>query len=212
MELLGQVSIPAPPEAVWTALNDAAVLRACIPGCEEVVDESDLIRRVRLMVKVGPVRARFAGKVVLSEVEAPRSCVLSFEGSGGAAGMASGQSRITLTPDGAGGTQLAYAVTASVGGKLGQIGGRLIDASARSLSQQFFSALRDRLAGGASVHDPAGTPAAMAAVAHPVRPAAAGSTAEPRGGDSVRLLWFAMGALATAFGVLLGALLVGRIG
>jgi carbon monoxide dehydrogenase subunit G len=215
MELLGQVSIPAPPEAVWAALNDSGVLRACIPGCEEVADESDLVRSVTLMVKVGPVRARFAGKVTLSEVDAPRSCVLSFEGSGGAAGMASGQSRITLTPQDEGATQLAYAVTAAVGGKLGQIGGRLIDASARSLARQFFSALRDRLAGGvagtASTENIGGG-AAAAGEALPMLPAHAASTDTLLVGDGVRLLWFSMGVLATTFGVVVGAFLFGRIG
>ena len=137
MELTGEVIIDAPRERVWSALNDASALQACIPGCEEVIDESPTVRRARVMVKMGPVRARFNGRVTLSEVEPPSRCVMSFEGSGGAAGMASGRSQVELheaTPDG---TRLTYTVKASVGGKLGQVGGRMIDASAKQLADQF---------------------------------------------------------------------------
>jgi carbon monoxide dehydrogenase subunit G len=211
MELLGEVSIQAPRQAVWAALNDPAVLRACIPGCEEVVDESPLVRRVQLMVRIGPVRARFTGRVTLSEVREPESCVLAFEGSGGAAGMASGQSRVTLVEEADGTTQLSYSVNAAVGGKLGQIGGRLIDASARQLAQQFFSAFRDRILGGPVVQaeDVAAQPAGLAPPAAS-EPAALGGRAWS--GEAGRLLWFGMGVLATAVGVILGALLFGRAG
>jgi carbon monoxide dehydrogenase subunit G len=145
MELNGEVLIEAPRERVWSALNDVSVLQACIPGCEEVVDESPTVRRARVMVKLGPVRARFNGRVTLSEVEPPARCVMSFEGSGGAAGMASGHSQVELheAPEG---TRLTYTVKASVGGKLGQVGGRMIDASAKQLADQFFAALRSGLA------------------------------------------------------------------
>jgi carbon monoxide dehydrogenase subunit G len=148
MELTGEVVIMAARERVWSALNDCATLQACIPGCEEVIDESPTVRRARLMVKVGPVRARFSGKLSLSEVLEPQSCLMGFEGSGGAAGMASGRAEVRLfEQDGQGGqTRLTYRVTASVGGKLGQIGGRLLDASARQLADQFFVALRELLA------------------------------------------------------------------
>ncbi|MBC7437961.1 MAG: carbon monoxide dehydrogenase subunit G [Bdellovibrionales bacterium] len=147
MELLGEVNIEAPQERVWAALNDPLVLKACIPGCESLTDESPDTRRATVMIKVGPVRARFAGKVTLSEMTPPSACVMKFEGSGGAAGMASGSAKVTLTPSGEQGqaTLLSYAVNASVGGKLGQIGGRMIDASARQLSEQFFAALRGQL-------------------------------------------------------------------
>lgn len=145
MELSGEVAINVPRERVWAALNDAAVLRQCIPGCEEVVDESPTERRARVMVKLGPVRARFNGRVTLSEVEAPQRCVMGFEGSGGAAGMASGRSQVELHEEG-GGTRLTYTVKAAIGGKLGQIGGRMIDASAKQLADQFFTALRAHVA------------------------------------------------------------------
>ena len=152
MELTGEVAIAAARPVVWAALNDAATLQACIPGCDEVVDESPEVRRVRLMVKMGPVRARFSGRVTLSDVMAPERCVMNFEGSGGAAGMASGRSQVELM-DTDGGTRLTYTVKASVGGKLGQIGGRMMDASAKQLADQFFAALQAHIAPVADAAD-----------------------------------------------------------
>lgn len=217
MELTGEVLINAPRERVWAALNDAAVLRACIPGCEEVQDDSPTERRVRVMVKVGPVRARFNGKVSLSDVQPPEACVLAFEGSGGAAGMASGRSHVTLVGEGAG-TRLAYTVKAAVGGKLGQIGGRMMDASAKQLADQFFAQLRGHLEPAAHEQEQptADAPAtgeldpaqvaqpAAAAVSAPAPPAA---SARPAGsnGDVSRVLWFLLGAASTGAGVWIGA-------
>jgi carbon monoxide dehydrogenase subunit G len=150
MQLNGEIIIEAPRERVWWALNDSTVLQLCIPGCEQVTDESATVRLLRLMVKMGPVRARFEGRITLSEVEPPHRCVLAFEGSGGAAGMASGQSRVELL-DQEGGTRLTYTVKAAVGGKLGQVGGRMIDASARQLADQFFAALQRHVAPAAAL-------------------------------------------------------------
>lgn len=210
MELIGKVSIAAGRGAVWAALNDQQALRACIPGCEEVVDESPSVRRVRIMVKIGPVRARFTGRVTLSQVHEPDSCVLAFEGSGGAAGMASGKSSVTLADDAEGGTTLSYSVSAAVGGKLGQVGGRLIDSSAQQLANQFFSALRDRLTGAA-----APATEAPAAAAPPDRDVAAAPGAVGGAvvrGEGSRLLWFLMGVLSTGVGVAIGAIVFGRAG
>ena len=145
MELTGAVVMEATRDQVWDALNDVSVLQACIPGCEEVTNDSDTVRRARVMVKLGPVRARFSGTLTLSEVVIPERCLMRFEGSGGAAGMASGRSQVELIEEN-GLTRVTYTVQASVGGKLGQIGGRLLDASARQLADQFFAALRERLA------------------------------------------------------------------
>lgn len=210
MELNGEVAIPAPRERVWAALNDARVLQACIPGCEEVVDESPTVRKARVMVKVGPVRARFHGTVTLSEVDAPGRCVMGFEGSGGAAGMASGRSQVELHAQGED-TRLTYTVKAAVGGKLGQIGGRMIDASAKQLADQFFEALRLHL----SPREPAAVPPAEAhaEAAAPEPAAAAMPAALPApglpapAGEGSRILWFLLGAGATAFGVWLGKVL-----
>jgi len=237
MDLAGEVAIPAPRERVWQALNDPAVLRACIPGCEDLVEESPTVRRARVLVKVGPVRARFEGRMTLSEVEAPQRCVLGFEGSGGAAGIASGRSQVELHDEGAG-TRITYAVKAAVGGKLGQIGGRMIDASARQLADQFFAALQRELTpaapppaqtevdviGGATRHPyPDAAP-----LRHPLAggdPGPSGTQAEAldsrlRGNDEMakgfgvsseapRVLWFLLGAASTGFGVWLGKVLLG---
>ncbi len=227
MELLGEVSIKAPRERVWTALNDAQVLKACIPGCESVIDESPDTRRATVMVKIGPVRARFSGKVAMSEMLAPERCVMRFEGSGGAAGMASGSAQVQLSSEGAqdAGTKLSYSVNASVGGKLGQIGGRMIDASAKQLSDQFFVALRNHLepapAAGAVADAPVGTVAPLPSSACPSTVAEGCASvqstdqAQPRAanlmskGEASRIAWFAMGVLmgaaTTGLGVWLGA-------
>ena len=214
MELIGEVAMNAPRERVWAALNDAAVLQACIPGCEQVSDESPDVRLVRVMVKMGPVRARFNGRVTMSEVDAPQRCVMAFEGSGGAAGMASGRSQVELREQGAT-TLLTYTVKASVGGKLGQIGGRMMDASAKQLADQFFAALREHLSPPAPVDAEAqavvpslapsvATPSA-AAVAAPAGKMAAPPPRHGAGGEVPRLLWFLMGVGATGIGVWIGA-------
>jgi carbon monoxide dehydrogenase subunit G len=132
--------MPAPPAAVWTALNDPGVLQRCIPGCEAVEALSATERSARLAVKMGPVRAKFAGKVSLRDIEPERACRMVFEGSGGAAGFARGESSITLTGKD-GGTEVGYTVDASIGGRLGQIGGRLLDTAARGMADEFFNKL-----------------------------------------------------------------------
>src|ERR1700753_2668057 len=118
MDLAGEVAIPAPRERVWQALNHPPGRRACIPGCEDLVDESPTVRRARVMVRVGPVRARFEGRMTLGEVEAPQRCVLGFEGSGRGAGIAARRSQVELHEEGEA-TRIRYAVKAAVGGKLG---------------------------------------------------------------------------------------------
>lgn len=222
MELTGEVAIPASRERVWAALNDAEVLRACIPGCEEVVDESATVRKARVMVKVGPVRARFHGRVTLSEVTPPERCVMGFEGSGGAAGIASGSSQVELREEGSD-THVRYTVKAAVGGKLGQVGGRMIDASAKQIADQFFEALRVRLA--PAVAQPASAVATGAASVVGTQEArrlpverernpgdsAQGASASPspasRMTEGSRVLWFLLGAAATGFGFWLAKVL-----
>lgn len=210
MELTGEIIIDAPRESVWSALNDASTLQACIPGCEEVIDESPTVRRARVMIKVGPVRARFNGRVTLSEVEPPCRCVMSFEGSGGAAGMASGKSQVELheTPEG---TRLAYTVKASVGGKLGQIGGRMIDASAKQLADQFFVALAAQLRPLPVVEpqiDDQSVPASQPSVHTREVPRLASSPHSAPQSEMSRIVWFLMGVFSTGFGVWLGARLL----
>jgi carbon monoxide dehydrogenase subunit G len=232
MELTGAVIMEAKRARVWDALNDAVVLQACIPGCEEVVNESDTVRRARVMIKLGPVRARFNGTLTLSDVVAPERCLMSFEGSGGAAGMASGRSQVELIEEG-GQTRVTYTVHASVGGKLGQIGGRLLDASARQLADQFFTALRAHLAPLAELANvsdqlprvaespltqappplapplppqvPHQAPADALPTQAPGPMPAATVELSPLASEIPRLFWFAMGVVSTGFGVWLGS-------
>ncbi len=144
MDFSGRYEIPATPEAVWAGLNDPAVLKACIPGCEEIAKNRDTEFVATAVLKIGPVKARFKGKVSLSELEPPSRCVLTAEGQGGMAGFAKGTAEVVLTPA-AGGTVLAYTARASVGGKLAQIGQRLIDGAARQISDDFFGRFAEHL-------------------------------------------------------------------
>ena len=138
MEFSGRYVIPASPEAVWAALNDPEVLKGCINGCErmEKTDASHFVAAVTL--KIGPVKATFNGKVALEDADPPRRCVLKGEGQGGVAGFAKGEAEIVLTPED-GGTTLTYKAKATIGGKLAQIGQRLIDGAAKQIADDFFA-------------------------------------------------------------------------
>lgn len=210
MQLHGEVLIGAPRARVWAALNDPVVLAACIPGCEGVEVVSPVEKTARVMVKVGPVRARFAGRILLSDIVENESCAMGFEGSGGAAGMARGESQVTLTDEGAD-TRLSYSVKASVAGKLGQVGGRMIDAAAKQMADQFFNAFQAQVAPTAPAGPAAAveTGAADVPVAAPApRPAATGAAPMPEAApstESLRVKWFLLGVLATAVGVWIGS-------
>lgn len=199
MELHGEVIIEAPRQQVWHALNDPDILSRCIPGCEEVRQLSPTETHVRVALKMGPVRARFVGKILMDDVIADQGCTLNFEGSGGAAGFARGASKVSLTDRGSA-TLLAYSASASIGGKLGQVGGRMIDASAKQMADQFFNALQANL--GAAPAAAAGTMS---------KPAASLTTPELRQPstttEGIRVLWFALGVTATSVGFALANLL-----
>jgi carbon monoxide dehydrogenase subunit G len=140
MELTGEQLIPAPRQAVWDALNDPEILRQCIAGCESVAKTSDTDFEATVQVKVGPVKARFKGKVSLGDLDPPNSCTISGEAQGGvAAGFGKGSAKVQLTDAEAGATRLTYAVNAQVGGKLAQIGARLIDGVAAKMAEDFFA-------------------------------------------------------------------------
>ena len=138
MDMTGEFRIPAPRQKVWEALNDPDVLKQSIPGCEEIEKLSPTELQAKVTAKVGPVRARFGGKVVLSDLDPPNGYKITGEGSGGAAGFAKGGATVRLADD-TGGTRLSYTVEAHVGGKLAQIGSRLIDATARKMADEFFA-------------------------------------------------------------------------
>jgi uncharacterized protein len=138
MDMTGEERIAASRATVWAALNDVEVLKQCIPGCESLEKQSDSEMTARVKLQVGPVSARFSGKVTLSEIDPPNGYRIAGEGSGGAAGHAKGSAQVRLVDDGDG-TILRYEARADVGGKLAQLGGRLIDATARKLAGEFFS-------------------------------------------------------------------------
>ena len=138
MQMTGQHRIEAPRETVWQALNDVEVLRQCIPGVEEIDKTSDTSFAAKVRAKVGPVSARFSGEVTLSDLDPPHGYTISGEGKGGAAGFAKGGARVRLTDEGAA-TLLSYDVEAQVGGKLAQIGSRLIDGTAKKMADDFFT-------------------------------------------------------------------------
>jgi carbon monoxide dehydrogenase subunit G len=149
MEMSGEYKIPAPREDVWAALNDPEILRQAIPGAESVEKIADDEFEAIAKAKVGPVSARFKGKVKLTDIDPPNGYTISGEGNGGAAGFAKGSARVTLTETD-GGTLLAYTVSAQVGGKLAQIGQRFIDSTAARMSEEFFGNF-SKLTGGAKV-------------------------------------------------------------
>jgi carbon monoxide dehydrogenase subunit G len=140
MEMLGNRRLGITQQQAWEALNDPETLKKCIPGCDKFEPSGDNEYAVALAVKIGPVSAKFNGKVALAEIMPPDSYRLSFEGQGGVAGFAKGSSSVTLKPvaEGAPGCELDYTVQAQVGGKIAQLGQRLIDGAAKSTADDFF--------------------------------------------------------------------------
>jgi len=146
MEMSGTKVIAADRETVWAALNDAGVLKACIPGCDELTGSPEEGFEAKVTQKVGPVKAKFAGAVQLSDVVPLESYTISGEGKGGAAGFAKGGAKVALA-DVDGGTELSYEVDAKVGGKLAQLGSRLIDGFAKKMADDFFQRFQDAIEG-----------------------------------------------------------------
>lgn len=182
MEMTGEQLILLPQQNVWEALNDPAILKACIPGCETIDRVSDTEYKVVMTAAVGPVKAKFNGKLRLADLNPPNSYALSFEGSGGAAGFGKGGAKVSLTPEGSH-TRLSYTAQATVGGKLAQIGSRLIDGVARKMADEFFTRFNARLA-------PPATAEALADTAG----------AEPQSG-SAKWLWVVAGLIVLAIAV-----------
>jgi len=149
LELQGKYSLKADREQVWTALNNPTILQQCIPGCETLTKASDTNFSASVVAKVGPVKAKFTGEVELTELSPPSSYKISGEGKGGAAGFASGSADVKLEESDEGGTILSYSVNAQVGGKLAQIGSRLVDSTAKKLSREFFDKFTELVDGGA---------------------------------------------------------------
>ena len=146
MDMTGEYKIAATRERVWAALNDPEILRQAIPGCDELNKLSDTELEATAKAKIGPVSARFKGKVVLSDLKPSDGYTLTGEGSGGAAGFAKGEAKVTLVADGDA-TILRYVVKATIGGKLAQLGQRLVDGAAKKMADEFFDKFSE-LAGG----------------------------------------------------------------
>jgi len=144
MEIIGTQLIAAPREAVWLALNDPLILKNCLPGCESVEKLSNEEFKVIIKTSIGPLRARFQGSLIMTESHPPESCVMNFEGQGGAVGFGKGTSSVSLesVPEG---TQLSYNAKAQIGGKLAQVGSRLIDSVAKKMTDDFFKAFKAQL-------------------------------------------------------------------
>ena len=143
MELADEIVINAPIERVYTALNDPVVLKQCIPGCEELIKHSDTELEAKVVLKVGPVKAKFSGDVQLDTAGAPDAFSLTGQGIGGAAGHAKGGADVTLAADGPDTTILRYEAKADIGGKLAQLGSRLIQSTAKKLASKFFKSFAD---------------------------------------------------------------------
>ncbi len=189
MKMTGEEVIAAPRQAVWDALNDPEILKQCITGCEEVKKKSDKEFEAKVTAKVGPVKASFIGDVKLSKLNPPRSYVISGEGKGGVAGFAKGGATVRLSDTGDSATKLSYDVDAQVGGKLAQIGSRLIDSTAKKMAADFFKKFNKIVSESAEVTEmtkqttakkaPGKKPASKAAKATASKPAETKAAAKP---------------------------------
>ncbi|MEM5470381.1 carbon monoxide dehydrogenase subunit G [Hoeflea sp. AS60] len=149
MELSDNIRIEAPMQTVYDALNDPVVLMACIPGCEELVKSSDTELEAKVVLKIGPMKARFSGNVTLDVTGAPQQFSISGTGNGGIAGFAKGGAEVVLKEDGPA-TFLSYVATGEIGGKMAQLGSRLVQSTASKLSGQFFARFRETVEAGAA--------------------------------------------------------------
>jgi len=201
MKMLSEQAIAAPRQRVWEALNDPQILRASIPGCQSLDKEADDRFTATVVVKAGPIGARFKGAVSLTELDPPSGYTLNFQGSGGIAGSVTGSAKLRLREDG-GGTLISYEVDAQVGGRMTQLGGPIIDATAKQLAGKFFSRFGEIVSGA----KPAGSAGAQlaassnSAAAAPGR-AAASAPAHPGG---LPMAWILATVVAALTGFLVG--------
>ena len=161
MDLKGERLLPAPVETTWAALNDPEMLKSCIAGCESLERTGPDAYQAVVAVKVGPVSARFKGSLQMTDIQAPNRYTLHFDGQGGVAGFGKGSAEVSLAPEGTQ-TRLSYSAKAQVGGKLAQVGSRLIDAAAGKITEDFFKAFETNLMAQVGAA-PAPAPAAAAA-------------------------------------------------
>jgi len=188
MDFSGRYIIPASPEAVWNGLNDPVVLKACIPGCEQIEKTSPTDFVATATLKIGPVRATFKGKVSLSELDPPSRCVLTGEGQGGMAGFAKGSAEVRLERTDSG-TVLTYTARATVGGKLAQIGQRLIDGAAKQIADDFFGRFVSQVSASATTAAPATDAAVERAAVAQAQAIGGGSAEEARREGVAPQIW-----------------------
>jgi carbon monoxide dehydrogenase subunit G len=194
MDMSGERRIPAPRQKVWDGLNDPAVLKACIPGCESLEKVSDTEMKATAAVKIGPINARFNGRVQLSELDPPHAYTISGEGQGGVAGFAKGGAHVHLDEE-PNFTVMRYDVNAQVGGKIAQLGARLIDATAKSMADAFFDRFVAEVAGAPAEEAGAvGIPAVIATTtpAGPADAAAIAASGAPRRAAPAPVSMFAL--------------------
>jgi len=195
MRMTGDQRIPAPRRKVWQALNDPVVLKQCIPGCQSLERESDTRMMAMVTIKLGPISAKFLGAVNFSDVDPPNGYTISGEGQGGAAGSAKGIAKVRLADDDGGATRLSYEVDAQVGGRLAQLGGPVIDATAKNLAGAFFKKFGEIVAAGGAPSE-----ANPARIGKSSAKSGVGMTASP----GVVALRFLALAIATVAGFLIG--------
>lgn len=161
MELKGERVLAADRDTAWKALNDVEILKLCVPGCESITPTGENQYDVAMTAAVGPVKSKFKGKMQVADIDAPRAYTLKFDGSGGPAGFARGEAKVELAAVSAQETKLLYVANAQVGGKLAQVGSRLIDAASGAMADKFFEAFAGQLAARAAPVT-AGAPAPVA--------------------------------------------------
>lgn len=178
MELQGERVIPASVDKTWAALNDPETLKACIAGCESLERTGDDAFAAVVALKVGPVSARFKGNLQMTNIQAPNGYTINFDGQGGVAGFGKGSADVALTPDGAN-TLLKYNARATVGGKMAQVGARLIDAAAGKITDDFFKAFEAQLRPAEAAAEPTGVPVPT----------------EPAAGGGIKMVWWLIAAV-----------------
>lgn len=194
MDMQASRQLAVTQQQAWDALNDPEVLKLCIPGCDKVEATGENQYAVGVSVKIGPVSAKFNGKITLSDIVAPQSYTITFDGQGGAAGFGKGTAKVVLTPNDAG-CELAYTVHAQVGGKVAQLGQRLIDGAAKGMAEDFFKRFDNEMQRRFPPPAAPATDSASAAVAAPPAPqqapGAAQMAGELRGGGLPGWVWVA---------------------
>ena len=179
MKLTGSQNIPAPRETVWKGLNDPSILQLCIPGCSKIEVTAPNNFKATVTIKVGPVKANFGGQVTLSELNPPESYRITGKGDGGFAGFATGGATVKLTALSANETQMDYDVDAQIGGKLAMLGSRLVDSTATSLANQFFTKFGGLMKAAASAHKAKASAKTKVAAKKPVKKAAVKAAKKP---------------------------------